>query len=342
MRVWRLVASGVGLGLLASCGGGAAGGGGQPSGEAGTPLVFRAAPIPAVDIAYIQPLGNLNPPGHTFPTDHIYFYFADRFASIPVYAPGDGTIVNIAWSQASGDDYKLDLVHGGTLRSYLGHLSSLAPAIAAAAGNLVMGFNSVSIPVTAGQVVGTTGGRGDYLYAMDLGVYDTALTLPGFITPSRYSANTTGCRAPLSYYEQPLQSQLYAMVNRDGADLDGRIDFDQPGRLAGNWFGQGAGMNDWTRHLAFVADCVDPDQVRVAMGGELGATGVFAIADSDPRPAEVSAATGLVGYQLLQNGEPVWRLSVQVLANETIRVELRSADTPADAPFTAAAVLYER
>ncbi|MFI5177952.1 MAG: hypothetical protein ACHQO8_05300, partial [Vicinamibacterales bacterium] len=41
------------------------------------PLVFRSSPIAPGAIKWIVPLGNLNPPDHTTPTDHIYFYFAD-------------------------------------------------------------------------------------------------------------------------------------------------------------------------------------------------------------------------------------------------------------------------
>lgn len=42
------------------------------------PLVFRASPTDQPAIRWITPLGNLNPPDHTLPTDHIYFYFAAR------------------------------------------------------------------------------------------------------------------------------------------------------------------------------------------------------------------------------------------------------------------------
>lgn len=38
--------------------------------------MFRASPIYQAAIRWITPLGNLNPPEHTRPSDHIYFYFA--------------------------------------------------------------------------------------------------------------------------------------------------------------------------------------------------------------------------------------------------------------------------
>lgn len=45
-------------------------------------------------ITSMTPLGNLNPPGHTSPVDHIYFS-TDSDAKIPVYAPADAWVTNI-------------------------------------------------------------------------------------------------------------------------------------------------------------------------------------------------------------------------------------------------------
>src|SRR5581483_3985043 len=38
-------------------------------GRGGT-VTLTAAPINPANVVFISPLGNLNPPGHTFPTDH--------------------------------------------------------------------------------------------------------------------------------------------------------------------------------------------------------------------------------------------------------------------------------
>ncbi|MBN2029589.1 hypothetical protein JW824_05035 [bacterium] len=47
-----------------------------PNGPTG-PITFTHAPVDTSKIAQATPLGNLNPPGHTFLTDHIYFYLND-------------------------------------------------------------------------------------------------------------------------------------------------------------------------------------------------------------------------------------------------------------------------
>ena len=40
-------------------------------------LAFKVSPVDQNVIAWITPLGNLNPPDHATPTDHIYFYIAN-------------------------------------------------------------------------------------------------------------------------------------------------------------------------------------------------------------------------------------------------------------------------
>jgi hypothetical protein len=45
-------------------------------------------------IAYLVPLGNINPPGHTSPVDHVYF-FTTYDDQVPLYAPADAWITHI-------------------------------------------------------------------------------------------------------------------------------------------------------------------------------------------------------------------------------------------------------
>jgi hypothetical protein len=55
-------------------------------------------------ISALTPLGNLNPPGHTSPVDHIYFS-TDSNERIPVYAPADSwvtSIISVAFDAGRG------------------------------------------------------------------------------------------------------------------------------------------------------------------------------------------------------------------------------------------------
>lgn len=327
------------MGALVGCGGG-----GSPV----LPVVvtFTRAVMDTGDFAHIQPLGNLNPPGHTFPTDHIYFYFTDPTQTYPVYAPAAATITAIINRSSAGppayEDHKLDLRFSRTVRGYLDHVGALDPVIQAAVGALPEGRTVVSVAVAAGQRLGTAGGRAG-LYAMDLGTYDTSRTVAGLIHPEKYYDQTRYCTAPLSYYTGDLRTSLYAQVRRTGADKDGQMDLDQAGKLVGNWFAQGAAISDNERQLACVYDPNEPTEVRISMGGELGLAGVYAVPADAPDPATVGQAQGQVAYRLLTSGATqVGLMLVQVTGPETLRVQVFPGSTAGTADFTAAARTYTR
>jgi hypothetical protein len=55
----------------------------------------------------LVPLGNSNPPGHTFPVDHIYFHGEPDGVKHNVYAAGDGVITEVTMIKSYGLDGKL-------------------------------------------------------------------------------------------------------------------------------------------------------------------------------------------------------------------------------------------
>lgn len=295
------------------------------------PLVFRASPIDQAAIRWITPLGNLNPPDHTLPTDHIYFYFAAPDAGeSPVtrrtafFAPADGTVETLLGGAQV--ESKLLVRATPTVQYYLDHLIPDATL-------------SRGTAITAGQRLGTTGSA----YAVDLGVINQAVTL-SFVNPSRYIGDTLHADAPLKYYAEPLRSQLYARVQRIGGELDGRIDHDVAGRLAGNWFGE---LNA-AAQLVFAYDTYDPSQVRVAFGNAFVTGGVFSIALGQSLPRDVSAASGPIRYTLTRavtgpsvGATPSHALLVRMLSEQRIQAELSSLDGAGDA-FTSAARAFIR
>ena len=300
--------------------------------------MFRASPLDEGDIRFIVPLGNLNPPGHTFPSDHIYFYNrippAPPDAPVPVRAPGDGTVQFVL---AMGVESQVG-VRTGSFIYYLDHVV-LDPAI------------KPGVVVTAGQQIGVTGSTA---YGIDLGVINEQKTV-FFVNPLRYPSTTVHGDAPLPYFEEPLRSRLYARVQRIGGDLDGRFDFDVAGRLVGNWFLEGLAVNEsaiasaWSRHLAFVYDNYDPSRVRVAVGGTLPLIGAFAVPATAPDPRDVSPSTGRIVYRLLgpggagdAPGSQRGILAVEMIDASTLRVEALRDTTATDLPFSAAARRYVR
>ena len=302
---------------------------GQTTAPAGT-LVFRTSPIDQSAIRWITPLGNLNPPAHAIPTDHIYFYFADPDAAETALArrtefraPGDGMVTTVLGSV--GAESKVFIQQTSTFSYYLDHLILAVP--------LTRGST-----VTAGQVLGTTGTA----FGIDLGVINNSLTL-NFIVPSHYISDTIHADAPLKYFEEPLRSQLYARVQRLGPDLDGKIDYDIAGRLSGNWFiGQ-------TPLVAFVYDTYDPSKVVIAASaGTL--QGVFGIAAGDPLPRDVSPRSGRVLYTLSRaitgppkpgTGGVVGYMLVEMTDDTHIRMQTFPGATP-PTDFTSSAGTYSR
>lgn len=47
----------------------------------GSATQLTTSPVPLASIQFLIPLGNLNPPAHTAPTDHIYFWMAPASSS---------------------------------------------------------------------------------------------------------------------------------------------------------------------------------------------------------------------------------------------------------------------
>lgn len=277
---------------------------GFPSGA----LSLTVSPVDLSAVRLITPLGNLNPPSHVLPADHIYFYTTDPTGSVTgaradFRAPGDGTI-NWMLGTTVGAESKIVVRQTTTFSYYLDHLILTTPL-------------TVGMTVKAGQVLGTTG----FALAVDLGVINDAATVP-FLVPSRYESEMLHTDAPLKYYAEPLRSQLYAKVARLGTERDGNIMNDVAGRLAGNWFGP-----DGTA-MSFAYDTYDPAEPRIALASGT-MQGVYALDPNDPRPRDVSVASGKVIYTLYNavtgtirpDTTPAGTMIVQLIDDAHIRWE---------------------
>jgi hypothetical protein len=275
------------------------------------------------EFQFATPLGNLNPPGHTLPSDHIYFYWVspdhrtpgDMDAMHNVYAPGSGIVTWLNGPIPPSVDAKIMVKMTNTFQYYLDHVV-LDPAI------------KVGSLIRAGQIVGTTSPQS---FAIDLGVINDEITLKGFVVPSRYGYQSIHTDSPYKYFVQPLRDSIYAMVTRVGPDKDGKIDYDIPGRLVGGWFLKGLLADSsntpeaWPKHLAFVYDMNTPGAVRVSIGGILTMRGVYALFQNTPDPADISMANGRVGLKLISAFDfpniIVGTMAVQMVAADTIKVE---------------------
>lgn len=197
--------------------------------------------------------------------------------------------------------------------------------------------------VTAGQRIGQTG----LSPTLDLGVIDRTLTL-GFLNPSRYADQTRYCGKPLTYYPQPLRDQLYALVEREGPDKDGRIDYDVAGRLIGNWFldAQPPPKDDpagWDKELAFAYECRWPTMPIVSIGGQFPLVNKWTIQSGAPPLETVEVSTGLVINELwsIYSRDRRGTLLVQMLEPGRLKVQVFEG-IPAALVFDSGAKTYIR
>lgn len=225
-------------------------------------LTYPPADLDSFD--YIIPLGNLNPPGHTFPTDHIYFSFKTQSGNpkdfnsptlpVKVFAPADITIFAVrqgtaTTSSGSSTDYRLDFTTCPQVFFYYDHIAVLDPRIQAVlnttspqqCGENNQGgqdyracFYRASLSLKAGDLIGIAGGPGSnaYLRAFDFGGYDLRTPELAFMDKQRIPGQPdqflhTVC--PLDYYrDASLKASLYQKVQNTKVNADGLPDCGTP------------------------------------------------------------------------------------------------------------------
>ena len=300
------------------------------------PSSFTVSPIDIAKINFTLSLGWIQPSGHTIPTDHVYFWYSNPNNNIqlPLYALASGKVEHILNVPIAGvKECKVWFRINEKFSYYFDHIV-LDPSI------------TENTMVEAGQKIGTTG----YGTSIDLGAIDETITLSGYANPKRYAGEGLHCGKPFTYFIEPIRSQIYALVDREGADKDGRIDIDIPGRLTGNWFLDGTtlytdGPDGWDKELSFAFDIQHPSIVLVSIGGTIGLTGKWTIPVDAPLPSQVSVASGKIAYRLYGSQADFTQrglMIVQMIDETHIKVQVFPGATVADAAFDTNAQIYAR
>ncbi len=255
---------------------------------------FTTSPIAPSSIMGWVPLGALNPPAHTFPTDHQYIYitnFASNNALVPLYAPGNITITGariVRYSTGStGEDFGLDFTPCREISASFGHVRTLSAALLSALGPFDQQCSSyspnpgldvtncysrrVNIKIAAGEIIGTTAG-------LDLSLFDTRITPLTYANATRWISNPSKFDhfhvAPFSdYYAEPARTTVRAMLGsfdgkakRTAEPIGGTIATDVAGTVQGTWLSPTAPTYPETPHLAIVPNHVDPSRIDVSIG----------------------------------------------------------------------------
>jgi hypothetical protein len=266
----------------------------------GTAPILTASPAALTDLTDVVPLGNLNPGGHTFPTDHIYLIVprvtgGSDPVTVPVVSPGEIRLTGIASSTSTQNgvtraDYSLYFFGCADVQFYFHHIQALAPSLAASIGPIDGDCNTHStggasftrcnkgldITLHARDPIGTAGGAGNF--GFDLGAYDRRTPKLAFVNQSypdfggNADWNTFHTVCPLDYFAADVKAALEAKLGSQGrkrtiAPLCGTIMQDVANTAQGRWLKGSAVQED--AHLALVHDNVDPTVGSISMGASV-------------------------------------------------------------------------
>jgi len=238
--------------------------------------------VPIVDmnnLEYIFPLGGINPPGHTLPTEHMYFGIDEE---VLLVAPADVYIVDVSGSKnLDKKDRGIRFALCEDVFGYFGHLSTLSEEIREAVKDIDCASwytesndlcsRELQYKVKAGTVLGTVGAHHGQV---DFGTYDYRTTLD-YANPSRYGipyfieqgkVKGWSVVCPIELYDEPLRQQLYDKVSGGIDPTCGEVMQDIKGTLQGNWF-IGEVDGDWENSIAFIHDNRNPSKILISIGG---------------------------------------------------------------------------
>lgn len=328
-------------------------------------------PMDIKDVDSFTPYG-ATAGAHVTPIDHLYFYpKAGPRDKYPVYAMADGFIteitvrgINVDSGESRPPEYRYVLQHSCETITYFDLVTKIDDSVLKEYPKAASEGMRGRFPVKAGQIVGWIGGQ-----SLDTAVYNMNLILPGFITPEMYIAEPWKIHTDdfFSYFNEEHQAQMLAISNRKVKPYSGKIDYDQPGKLIGNWFKEGtngyAGANDsgigdgtgrgyWSGHLAIFYHHVNPSLVIVSLGEfKDGDPQAFAVAGNAPDPATVTASSGVVKYELEQPPDHDGALEAsfvqgvvmfQVLEGEKLKAEIFPDKKASQVSDFLNPIIYER
>jgi hypothetical protein len=341
-------------------------------------ITLTNSPMNLEDLATITPYGLLAGE-HVTPIDHLYFYPDDRDTTptaYPVYMMADGYIVEIGIRPYPGTkkEYRIIMQHSCTFFTYFDLILELDEEILAQfpglkTDNYVRGH----VAVKAGQEIGRIGGQ-----SLDTAVYNLNEPLTGFITPENYNAEFWKIYTNdfFKHFDEPLRSELLEFNPRTVEPVSGKIDYDIPGKLVGNWFEedtngyqgvetqntdyvQSGSRGYWSTHLAFVYDAIDPTILHISIGDFDGVAKQFDVKGNGPDFGDIGVEDGVVIYELIgnrptnfpnsetdmneENSPVLGTVLVQVLADERLRYEVFPGKVATEvSEFTDEVKVFER
>jgi len=280
------------------------GSGGIPSCE-DRQVLFTRSPVNLDEITSITPLGNLNPPGHTFPVKHMYFNLKDIRTSADadeptpdriLYAPGEIWITQISSTEyldKNESDYSIDFSPCDEFHAYFIHVTSLSEKLDEVftqskddcweedlGGERMRNCDKdVHISMQAGEEIGTVGGN---KYNFDLGTSDMRVEPSEFARGDKRFEGIGYVVCPLDYFSDDIKEVLYNKLgDSSGKDkrtiepICGTPHQDLLGTAQGVWYLKGSSnYNSEEDHIALVHDNIDPRIPVFSLGNSLETFGI--------------------------------------------------------------------
>lgn len=249
---------------------------------------------PVDQFTEISPLGNLAPPGHTIPTEHLYIHISGgrtTTSTVPLKAPGDVYLLSVSSDPddiaPERSEYVLRFALCKDVFIYFNHVKGISDQLKTWLSEISCEQYTVGSPdsctkqifqkIPASTVIGEVGHlQGNF----DLGAYDYRTSL-SFANPDRYGEldSNNGLWRPRSFYivcpldlfEDSVKNQLLQKITGSNTPKCGKTIYDVKGTLQGNWFfgNARADIGPASGLLSFVYDNENPSEGQVSIGGTL-------------------------------------------------------------------------
>lgn len=310
----------------------------EPANAPTCPVIGRVtftSPVIAIeDLLTIVPQGMMVA-DHVTPIDHAYLGVRslaiprDRRTEsdyLPVRVPADGVVTSI--STLSPNSIRVVMAHGCETYSIYIVLNRLSGVLSHLQDDLLAkGYLSTNVKVTAGDIFGMQRDN-----PLDFSVHVGTSWLSGLAAPFSYTSAETWkpfTVDPWPYFSSDLGTAYQDRMQRVAAPRFGRIDIDQAGTAAGNWFIDGTlgysgfpierirngefpqsgpieGKNSYAwGHLSIAPHWVQPSWWIFSTGWWIDSRGdatqmLMEIADGQPAPSQLHADGHMEVYRLSQ------------------------------------------
>lgn len=339
---------------------------------------FSTLPTTLADYDQIIPLGNVNVPDHTQPTDHLYSAFKHlggtngTVTNPELLSPGKVVVTNITNSGEKKDgvqisnDYAITFTPCKGMSFLFGHVQTLSGKVAdavkggswdgpcdrrtpAAGEETFYCSKNTDLLLEPGELIGKVGGK-PTIGAFDFGARKEGYKDPGFVD-SNFSP-TVNAVCPLDYFDSATQTKLYTLVKRTTEPRCGTIGQDKANTAQGGWYGTNdkqRALQDWNGQLALVHNNIDPSIGLLGVGGKISQPAKVAFkprhsGTTNREPSETTAGT-VYCYQdeglLENNSNPAsGTYLIELVDNNTLKVAYQASSCGTSANLSNPTLFY--